>query len=349
MQTCIQCNLMKHSVLAIVAARIEKSWYEDKWWNTWLLPLSALFFVLSHIRRLWLKHALTPVKFSKLPIVVIGNINVGGTGKTPLACFLVDALAKKGVRVGIVSRGYGSAAPYYPYALERNEEAAIVGDEPKLLRDRLNCPVVIGPDRNAAIKLLSQYNIDLILSDDGLQHYKMHRDYEIVVLDQSRKLGSGWLLPAGPLREGAWRLEQVDAVIYNGSSAIAGDASMKIAPSVWVNAKTLERKELGFFFNKNVHAVAGIGNPQRFFSTLDDLNVNYQKHVFSDHHAFIASDLNVLEDSSEHLVMTEKDWVKCVSFATESMWYLEVNAQLDSQFEKELLNDLVELSNTASS
>jgi tetraacyldisaccharide 4'-kinase len=349
MQTCIQCNLMKNSVLAIVAARIEKSWYESKWWNIWLLPLSALFFILSHIRRLWLKHAVTPVKFSNLPIVVIGNINVGGTGKTPLACFLVDALAKKGVKVGIISRGYGSAAPYYPYALARNEDAKIVGDEPKLLRDRLNCPVVIGPDRNAAIKLLSQCNIDLILSDDGLQHYKMHRDYEIVVLDQSRTLGSGWLLPAGPLREGAWRLEQVDAVIYNGASALAGSASMKIAPSVWVNAKTLERKELEFFCNKYVHAVVGIGNPQRFFSTLDELNVNYKRHVFSDHHGFIASDLNVLENSSEQLVMTEKDWVKCVSFATESMWYLEINAQLDFQFEKKLLNDLVELSNTASS
>ncbi len=344
MQICTRCNLMKASLSAQIAARIEKSWYQDKWWNFWLLPLSALFFVISHLRRLWLQRINTAKKHTDIALVVVGNINVGGTGKTPLACFLVDALAKRGVKVGIVSRGYGSAAPYYPYLLERNEDAIVVGDEPKLLRDRLNCPVVIGPDRNAAIKLLAQQNIDLILSDDGLQHYKMHRDYEIVVLDQSRKLGSGWLLPAGPLREGAWRLGQVNAVIYNGLSTLAGTASMQIVPTAWVNAKTQERKELNYFLNTKVHAVAGIGNPQRFFSTLDTLRVDYKEHVFPDHYAFAATDLNVMDDYSNQLVMTEKDWVKCAGFATDSMWYLEVGAQLDSQFEQKLLNDLVVLS-----
>lgn len=343
MQICTRCSLMKASMLTKVAARIEKSWYQDKWWNIWLLPLSGLFFVISHLRRLWLNHVQAIEKQSNIPVVVIGNINVGGTGKTPLACFLVDKLAKNGVKVGVVSRGYGSAAPYYPYSLEKNEDAVIVGDEPKLLRDRLNCPVVIGPDRNAAIKLLSQEKIDLILSDDGLQHYKMHRDYEIVVLDQARKLGNGWLLPAGPLREGAWRLKQVDAVIYNGLSSL-GEASMQIIPTAWVNAKTQERKTLEYFANQKVHAVAGIGNPQRFFTTLDTLNMDYEEHIFSDHHAFVKSDLDVLHNASEQLVMTEKDWVKCASFATESMWYLEVDAQLDAQLENKLLKDLVALS-----
>ncbi|MFQ3170027.1 MAG: tetraacyldisaccharide 4'-kinase [Oleispira sp.] len=340
---------MKTSLFAIIAARIEKSWYQDKWWNFWLLPLSAVFFVISHLRRVGLRSLQTTKKPEGIPLVVIGNINVGGTGKTPLVCFLVDALAKKGVKVGIISRGYGSAAPYYPYALEKNEDAIVVGDEPKLLRDRLGCPVVIGADRNAAIKLVSQQDIDLILSDDGLQHYKMHRDYEIVVLDQIRKLGNGWLLPAGPLREGAWRLEQVDAVIYNGSgflidSSLQAAGAMQIAPAAWVNAKTRQRKELGYFLNKKVHAVVGIGNPQRFFTTLDTLSVDYKKYVFADHHAFVAADLDVLGNSDEYLVMTEKDWVKCENFATDSMWYLEVSAQLDSQFEKKLLNDLVILS-----
>lgn len=351
-QTCTRCSLMKANLLTTIATRIEKSWYQDKWWNIWLLPLSAVFFVLSHLRRLWLIHIKTIAPQAKIPVIVIGNINVGGTGKTPLACFLVDALAKKGLKVGIVSRGYGSSAPYYPYLLEQNEDAVIVGDEPKLLRDRLNCPVVIGSDRSAAIKLISQQNIDLILSDDGLQHYKMHRDYEIVVLDQSRQLGSGWLLPAGPLREGAWRLKQVDAVIYNGSgiltdSALDHSASMQIVPTAWVNAKTQERKALSYFAHKRVHAVVGIGNPQRFFTTLDALEVDCDKHIFSDHHAFVASDLNVFNCSSEQLIMTEKDWVKCAGFATESMWYLEVSAQLDTQFEQKLLNDLVVLSLSA--
>jgi tetraacyldisaccharide 4'-kinase len=340
---------MKTNLFAIIAARIEKSWYQDKWWNFWLLPLSAVFFVISHLRRVGLRSLQTTKQSAGIPLVVIGNINVGGTGKTPLVCFLVDALTKKGVKVGIISRGYGSAAPYYPYALEKNEDAIVVGDEPKLLRDRLGCPVVIGADRNAAIKLVSQQDIDLILSDDGLQHYKMHRDYEIIVLDQIRKLGNGWLLPAGPLREGAWRLEKVDAVIYNGSislvdSTLLGEGAMHIVPSAWVNAKTQQRKELGYFINKTVHAVVGIGNPQRFFTTLDTLDVNYKKHVFADHHAFIAADLDVVENLDEYLVMTEKDWVKCENFAKDSMWYLEVSAQLDSQFEKKLLNDLVILS-----
>lgn len=349
MQICIRCNLMKASLFAKLAARIEKSWYREKWWNIWLLPLSALFFAISHLRRLWLTRVKTIEKQSDIPLVVIGNINVGGTGKTPLACFLVNALAERDIKVGIVSRGYGSAAPYYPYLLEKNEDAAIAGDEPKLLRDRLNCPVVIGSDRNAAIKLLSQQNIDLILSDDGLQHYKMARDYEIVVLDQARKLGSGWLLPAGPLREGAWRLKQVDAVIYNGSDTSVSDALMQVVPTAWVNAKTQERRSLEYFSNKKVHAVVGIGNPQRFFTTLDNLTVNYNSHVFSDHHAFVESDLNVIDEYSEQLVMTEKDWVKCASFATESMWYLEVSAQLDAQFESKLLSELVELAISARS
>jgi tetraacyldisaccharide 4'-kinase len=340
---------MKASLTAKIAARIEKSWYQDKRWNIWLLPLSAFFFVISHLRRLWLKYIETAKKQSTVPLVVIGNINVGGTGKTPLVCFLVDALAKKDIRVGIISRGYGSVAPYYPYLLAKNEAAVIVGDEPKLLCDRLNCPVVIGPDRNASIRLLSQQKVDLILSDDGLQHYKMARDYEIVVLDQLRKLGNGWLLPAGPLREGPWRLKHVDAVIYNGADALANDDSMQIVPTAWVNAKTQERKGLNYFANKNVHAVVGIGNPQRFFTTLDELGVGFKKHIFPDHHAFTAVDLNVLDDSSEQLVMTEKDWVKCVNFATESMWYLEVSAQLSAQIEKKLLSDLVELSINARS
>jgi tetraacyldisaccharide 4'-kinase len=198
---------------------------------------------------------------------------------------------------------------------------------------------VIGPDRNAAIRLLSEQEVDLILSDDGLQHYKMARDYEIVVLDHSRQLGNGWLLPAGPLREGAWRLSQVDAIIYNGVS----DAGMRIVPTAWVNAKTRDRKPLGYFAGERVHAVAGIGNPQRFFSTLDTLNVNYETHIFADHYSFIAEDLEFEGEYSAQVIMTEKDWVKCAEFATESMWYLEVSAQLSAPLETQLLNDLVAL------
>lgn len=341
MPTCMICNSMKMKMLDRLSARIEKSWYSHKWWNGWLLPLSGLFFILSHARRLWLTRVVRASKNNSIPVVVIGNVNVGGTGKTPLVCHLVEQLNHVGIRVGIISRGYGSNAPYYPYALAKHEAANIVGDEPKLLRDRLDCPVVIGPDRNAAIKLLSRQGIDLILSDDGLQHYKMARDYEIVVLDAVRNLGNGWLLPAGPLREGSWRLNSVDAVILNGSDVLAN--GMEIVPSAWVNAKTSERRNLDFFAGKNTHALAGIGNPQRFFSTLDELSVKHCDHVFADHHAFTPVDLNWADEFSTQLVMTEKDWVKCAAFADVNMWYLEVNARLNTYIETTLINDLATL------
>tara|TARA_B110000046_G_scaffold184710_1_gene223947 strand:+ start:1017 stop:2060 length:1044 start_codon:yes stop_codon:yes gene_type:complete len=339
-------------MLESLTARIEKSWYDAKWWNIWLLPFSALFFLLSHARRLWLTRFVTATKNNHIPVVVIGNINVGGTGKTPLTCQLVKRLNETGINVGIISRGYGSKAPHYPYLLAKNEPASIVGDEPKLLRDRLGCPVVIGPDRNAAIELLSQQGIDLILSDDGLQHYKMARDYEIVVLDAKRQLGNSWLLPAGPLREGAWRLDTVDAVILNGAVDIDANSScdkgkeeqgMAIVPSAWVNAKTGERKLLDFFAGKALHAIVGIGNPQRFFTTLDSLAVKYKEYVFADHHAFTQTDLDIADEYSQCIVMTEKDWVKCAAFANENMWYLEVDAQLSAALENTLMNDLTAL------
>jgi tetraacyldisaccharide 4'-kinase len=328
-------------MLKVLAGRIEKSWYENKWWNVWLLPLTAIFFLLSHSRRLLFTQFFKTPKNNSIPVVVIGNITVGGTGKTPLTCQLVSLLREQGIQVGIISRGYGSNAPHYPYALAKNESAITVGDEPKLLRDRLDCPVVIGSDRNAAITLLSEQGVDLILSDDGLQHYKMARDYEIVVLDAARKLGNNWLLPAGPLREGSWRLETVDTVIMNGSDDnIQG---MRIVPSAWVNAKTGKRKELDYFAGQKMHAIAGIGNPKRFFTTLDSLGVTHQDTIFADHHAFVSSDLQVDNSFSKQLVMTEKDWVKCAAFADENMWYLEINARLNVELAKKLIKDLTAL------
>ena len=335
---------MTKAVLQKLTTRIERSWYQQKWWNFWLLPVTGLFLLLSHARRLWLTQVTKAKKNNFIPVVVIGNINVGGTGKTPLTCRLVELLNQQGIKVGIISRGYGSHAPHYPYAIAKGESAMIVGDEPKLLRDRLDCPVVIGSDRNDAIKLLSEQGIDLILSDDGLQHYKMARDYEIVVLDAVRKLGNGWLLPAGPLREGAWRLNKVNAIVENGAKGLS---NMSIAATAWVNAKTLERKSLNYFDGKKLHAVAGIGNPQRFFSTLDDLGVEHVEHIFVDHHQFVESDLKLADGFSDQLVMTEKDWVKCAEFADESMWYLEISACLDNQLEAKLLKDLTSLVNAS--
>jgi len=283
-------------MLAVLAERIEKSWYQQPWFNIWLLPLSLLFFIISHLRRIILTRINPAKPVSNIPVVVIGNIAVGGTGKTPLTCTLVDLLAQQGVKVGIISRGYGSKAPHYPFLVTGRESADISGDEPKLLAQRLGCPVVIGSDRNRSILMLSQHHdVDLILCDDGLQNYAMHRDYEFVVIDAKRQLGNGWLLPAGPLREGAWRLK----------------------------------------------AVCGIGNPQRFWDTLEALQVTADCKNFADHHAFSADDL-----PQGTVLMTEKDWVKCIDFATQEHWYLKVRAKLQNDLQQKIMTELVALASS---
>ena len=326
-------------MLAALAERIEKSWYQQRWFNIWLLPLSALFFIISHLRRIILTIIMPPKAVSDIPVVVIGNIVVGGTGKTPLTCTLVELLAEQGVKVAIISRGYGSKAPHYPFLVTGRESADISGDEPKLLAQRLGCPVVIGSDRNSSIVLLSeQLDVDLILCDDGLQNYAMHRDYEFVVIDAKRQLGNGWLLPAGPLREGQWRLKTVDHVLINGDSN-----SMVIEPECWVNAKSGVEQPLDYFSDKDdLNAVCGIGNPQRFWDTLVSLGVKADQKSFADHHVFSAEDL-----PQGTVLMTEKDWVKCIDFATEKHWYLKVKAKLQDDLQQKIMTELVSLSSSA--
>jgi len=325
-------------MLAVLAERIEKSWYQQPWFNIWLLPLSLLFFIISHLRRIILTRVNPAKPVSDIPVVVIGNIAVGGTGKTPLTCTLVDLLAQQGVKVGIISRGYGSKAPHYPFLVTGRESADISGDEPKLLAQRLGCPVVIGSDRNRSILMLSQHHdVDLILCDDGLQNYAMHRDYEFVVIDAKRQLGNGWLLPAGPLREGAWRLKTVDQLLINGDSN-----SMLIEAECWVNAKTGVEQPLDYFSEvSELKAVCGIGNPQRFWDTLEALQVTADCKNFADHHAFSADDL-----PQGTVLMTEKDWVKCIDFATQEHWYLKVRAKLQKELQQKIVNELVVLASS---
>lgn len=309
---------------------IESGWYGSGWKTFWLLPLSLVFWLLSSCRRIWLKRNSAPV--SEVPVIVIGNIAVGGTGKTPLACTLVKELRERGLMPGIISRGYLSNAPEYPYQVKPSDDASVAGDEPLLLSKRTGCPVVIGSDRNEAIRLLTRNNrVDVILSDDGLQNYAMHRDYELIVVDKTRMFGNGWLLPAGPLREGEWRTRTVNQVLVNGD-----DASMTISPESWVNAATGERRDLHEFSGKAVTAVAGIGNPERFFSTLKTLKVVADNISFPDHHTFTADDI----DYPGTVVMTEKDWVKCRAFAGPDCWYLEVGAMLAEDVKRKIIDDV---------
>ena len=296
---------------------IEHNWYQPTpGWNYALLPLWLLAAPFILLKR-W-RAQRNPVATLKTPVVVVGNITVGGTGKTPLITWLVKRVESLGYRAAIVSRGYGGEAEDYPLMVQRDTPVSLCGDEPKLLQRRLNCPVVVDPLRRRAVELLNG-EVDIIFSDDGLQHYGMGRNAEILVVDAQRGFGNGWLLPVGPLREPLNRAKEVDLVLQNGQD-------FNVIASRLVNAKDGREQPLEWLRGRELHAVAGIGNPQRFYNTLAHHGARVQQHSFADHHQFSVSDL--LFDDQLPVVMTEKDWVKCAGFARQHMWYLVVDADL---------------------
>ncbi len=262
-----------------------------------------------------------------VPLIVVGNITVGGTGKTPLILWLVEHCQRLGLRVGVVSRGYGAKPAQLPWRVSAEDCAAVAGDEPLLIVQRCGVPLMIDPDRGRAVQaLLAAEPLDLILSDDGLQHYRLARDLELVLIDAARGLGNRRCLPAGPLREPAERLQSVDAVLYNGAVDDRDEGfAFHLKPSVLVNLRSGERRALEHFApGQALHAVAGIGNPQRFFNTLETLHWRPVPHAFADHAQYSAQALTFTP--SLPLVMTEKDAVKCRPFAADDWWYLAVDA-----------------------
>jgi tetraacyldisaccharide 4'-kinase len=319
---------------------IEWGWYHGTrtFWPLLivLLPLSLLFIIVARLRRFLLvsQQSSKAVAAISVPVIIVGNIAVGGTGKTPLLCSLALAFIEKGFRPGIISRGYGGSYQGEPRLVSVTDDAAVVGDEPLLLARRTGCPVVIAQDRVAAARYLETQNVTVILSDDGLQHYALARTVEIVVMDGQRGVGNGWCLPAGPLREPVSRLQSVDFVVINGETEScfrADQITMLIQLVHWINVRTGEKKLLAHLPSGScVHAVAGIGNPQRFFNTLQANGYKIIEHVFPDHHAFVASDLNFCDDLA--IVMTEKDAVKCSLFAQDNMYALIVAAAVPEFF-----------------
>lgn len=262
-----------------------------------------------------------------VPLVVVGNITVGGTGKTPMILWLIEHCRQRGLRVGVVSRGYGAKPPQLPWRVQVDQAATVAGDEPLLIVLRSGVPLMIDPDRSRAVQaLLATEKLDLILSDDGLQHYRLARDLELVLIDAVRGLGNGRCLPAGPLREPVERLQSVDGVLYNGASEDrANGFAFHLRPTALVNLLTGERKPVNHFPpGQAVHAVAGIGNPQRFFNTLETLHWQPVPHAFADHAEYSAGALSF--EPTLPLVMTEKDAVKCRAFAAPDWWYLAVDA-----------------------
>lgn len=331
---------------------IEKVWFKNHRAKYWLLPLllplTALFYLLSSVRRLAFKlHILASCKVTK-PVIIVGNIGVGGNGKTPVVIHLVELLKTQGFKPGVISRGYGGKAEHYPYLLDERSTTKEAGDEPILIFKRCKTPVVVGADRVANAKLLIKQGCDVIISDDGLQHYRLQRDVELVIVDGNRLFGNNFLLPAGPLREGTWRLQQADLTIYNVSQPSNCDAFsensllMTLAAKELVNIKTGEKAAVANFIKNRqlVNAIAGIGDPQRFFNTLQLLGFKLHEYKgFIDHKDFLLDDFQAFKNDLP-LLMTEKDAVKCQVFAKDNWWYLPVDAQFSTQNEQALLQCL---------
>ena len=316
------------------------AWYRGSGWLRLLRPLSALYAFLAGRRRQRYLASPERVWQPPVPLIVVGNITLGGTGKTPMCIWLVEHLRQHGWRPGIISRGYGATVAQYPHLIDPLCDMAVqVGDEPLLLASRCGVPVVIDPDRpRAARHLLSTCEVDLIISDDGLQHYALGRQIEIVMLDAVRALGNGRCLPEGPLREPATRLQQVDFVVSTGASSDAeGRHAMALSPLALVNMLSGERLAIADWpAEKDVVAVAGIGNPQRFFATLQQLGFSPETHAFADHAHYNAASFAAF-DQSKSLFMTEKDAIKCAGFARANWWYLSIEACLSDAFESALL------------
>jgi tetraacyldisaccharide 4'-kinase len=326
-------------------------WYRESAGPSLLQPLAWLYGLVSGLRR----HAYTRGWLQRQragkPVIVVGNLTVGGTGKTPLVAWLAEQLSASGLKVGIVSRGYGRSQRM-PQVVHAESDWRDVGDEPFLLRELTGCDTVVAQDRFAGAQQLVALGVDVVIADDGLQHLRLARDCEIVVVDGARGFGNGRLLPAGPLREPASRVREASVVVVNGvpehASLFAGEG--RLAPTTLQmslyggEAYRLDGlagpQSLQHFSGKRVHAVAGIGNPSRFFRDLRARSIDVIEHPFADHHPFVAADLT-FEDALP-VLMTQKDAVRCRSLANERLWYVPVVARFGDAQGRELLDRVVE-------
>ncbi|WP_263141798.1 tetraacyldisaccharide 4'-kinase [Pseudomonas alcaligenes] len=327
-----------------LADRLLSAWYRGHPGLVLLRPLEGLYrWVVTRKRARFLSGRSEAYR-APVPVLVVGNITVGGTGKTPLILWLIEHCRARGLRVGVISRGYGAQPPRLPWRVTAEQDAREAGDEPLLIVRRAAVPLMIDPDRaRAARALLEAEPLDLLLSDDGLQHYRLARDLELVLIDAARGLGNRHCLPAGPLREPAERLLSVDAVLHNGASEDPqGAYGFRLRPTALVNLRSGARVALDHFPTGQVlHAVAGIGNPQRFFATLETLNWRPIPHSFPDHARYSEALLDF--SPSAPLVMTEKDAVKCQAFAAADWWYLAVEAEPSGAFVRWLDDELTHL------
>ncbi len=309
--------------------RFDAVWYGKHPLSNLLLPLAWVYGGVMRLRRALYRAGVLRSTRLPVPVIVVGNLSVGGTGKTPVVIHLVELLRAAGKKPGVVSRGYRGQAGHWPQSVHAGSDPLLVGDEPVLIAQRTACPVVVDPQRvRAARTLLAEYDCDVIIADDGLQHYALVRDVEIVVVDGVRRHGNGRCLPAGPLREPLARLRTVQLVMINGAGA-AGECAFTLSGDqvLAVDGRGASRplSDLG---GQTVHAVAGIGRPARFFEHLRRYQVRVIEHPFPDHHRYVAADLRFADELP--VLMTEKDMVKCRGFAGATHGYLPVMAELDA-------------------
>ncbi|MGQ0658342.1 MAG: tetraacyldisaccharide 4'-kinase [Chromatiales bacterium] len=316
--------------------RLEDLWYAHHPLTLLLLPLSLVYAAIAVLHRGIFTSGLLKALPLPVPVIVVGNISIGGTGKTPLVIWLHRFLKARQFHPGIVSRGYRGHARHWPQQVRPDSDPLVVGDEPLVIARHCGGPVAVGPDRQASAEaLLRHHHCDVIISDDGLQHYRLKRDIEIAVIDGIRRHGNGLCLPAGPLREPVSRLKYVDMLVTNGIAG-RGEFAMKYEP------QPLRRVQGGrdsatprAHQGQEVHAVAGTGHPETFFNMLRALGFRVHRHRFPDHHWFSRQDITFGDGLP--VIMTEKDAVKCVRFAGPEHWYLPIEVEMPTVFEHRLL------------
>ena len=318
---------------------IDKLWYKKNVIFYILIPLEIFYWALLQTKNILYRIGILKVKKLDVPVIVVGNLTVGGTGKPPLVIEIVRSLLKNGYSPGIICRGYGGKMKNLPHLITKEDRFLLAGDDALLLLEETKCPVVIDSNKiRGCYALLNNERIDTIISDDGLQHPQLARDIEIAVVDGKRRCGNGPLIPAGPLRESAARLNKIDLVVVNGGSKMKNEYSMSGTLTYAVRLLDGKKKELSTFEQETIDAICGIGNPDRFFDDLNNAGVKVRKHYYPDHYLYKPEDL--CKFNSSRLFMTSKDAIKCRQFAQIDWWVIPQSIEIENDFTVALLEKL---------
>ena len=328
---------MFRSIASALNSLCQRVWYEDHWLVPLLLPFSYLYRIVVLWRRRLYESGRLCRHHLPVPVIIIGNLSVGGTGKTPLVIWIARWLVEHGYRPGVLCRGYGGCGKLWPQQVRPDSDTATVGDEAVLLARRCGCPVVADSQRvRAGLSMLEHYDVNIIVCDDGLQHLALLPDVSVSLTDGERRYGNGHCLPAGPLREPLQEANRVDMQVCTEGACRRGEFPMKIDGDQLQSLTDDRRVTTSDWCGREVHAVAGIGNPERFYHTLTRLGLRIIRHSFPDHYRYRPGELNFSDDRP--VVMTEKDAVKYEPYAQSRHWCLLVQADMGQVFMRRLLS-----------